>query len=42
MEARHAAYLNTVTEADLPFPGSLEPGLTRDEVLAIAGPFITS
>ena len=42
VEARHAAYLNTVTEADLPFPGSLEPGLTRDEVLAIAGPFITS
>jgi hypothetical protein len=42
VEARHAAYLNTVTEADVPFPGALEPGLTRDEVLAIAGPFIVS
>ncbi len=40
VEARHAAYLNTVTEAEVPFPGALEPGLTRDEVLAIAGPFI--
>lgn len=41
VEARHAAYLNGVTGADVPFPGALEPGLTRDEVLAIAGPFIT-
>jgi hypothetical protein len=42
VEARHAAYLNEITGADVPFPGALEPGLTRDEVLAIAGPFITS
>ena len=40
VEARHAAYLNEVTGADVPFPGALEPGLTRDQVLAIAGPFI--
>ncbi len=42
VEARHAAYLNTVTGADVPFPGALEPGLTRDQVLAIAGPFIVA
>jgi len=42
IEARHAAYLNEITGADVPFPAALEPGLTRDEVLAIAGPFITS
>ena len=41
VEARHAAYLNQITGADVPFPAALEPGLTRDEVLAIAGPFIT-
>ena len=42
VEARHAAYLNVVTGADVPFPSALEPGLTRDEVLAAAGPFIVS
>ena len=39
VEARHAAYLNEVTGADVPFPDALEPGLTRDQVLGIAGPF---
>ena len=42
VEARHAAYLNAVTAADVPFPDALDPGLTRDEVLAIAGPFIVA
>jgi len=42
IEARHAAYLNVITDAEVPFPDALEPGLTRDEVLAIAGPFIVS
>ncbi len=42
VEARHSAYLNEVTGADVPFPGPLEPGLSRDEVLAIAGPFIVA
>jgi hypothetical protein len=40
VEARHAAYLNRVTGNDVPFPGALEPGLTRDQVLAIAAPLI--
>ena len=42
VEARHAAYLNVVTGADVPFPSALEPGLSRDEVLEIAGPFIVA
>jgi len=42
VEARHSSYLNNVTGIDTPFPAPLEPGLTRDEVLAIAGPFIVS
>ena len=42
VEARHAAYLNVVTGADVPFPGALEEGLSVDEVLAIAGPFIVA
>jgi len=42
VEARHSAYLNEITGADVPFPGALEPGLTRDETLAIAGPFIVA
>lgn len=42
IEARHSSYLNDITGVEVPFPASLEPGLTRDEVLAIAGPFITS
>lgn len=40
VEARHASYLNEITGNDVPFPGALEPGLTRDQVLAIAGPLI--
>lgn len=40
VEARHAAYLNFITGA-LPFPAAVETPLTTDEVLAIAGPFIT-
>ena len=42
VEARHAAYLNEITGAAPPFPDALEPGLSREEVLAIAGPFIVS
>jgi hypothetical protein len=42
VEARHAAYLNDITGVEVPFPSALEPGLTKDEVLAIAGPFIVS
>jgi hypothetical protein len=40
VEARHAAYLNVVTGAD-PFPAAFEQPMTKDEVLAAAGPFIT-
>ena len=40
VEARHASYLNLVT-GELPFPSSFETPLTMDEVLEIAGPFIT-
>ena len=40
VEARHSAYLNDITAIQVPFPAALEPGLTKDEVLAIAGPFI--
>jgi len=41
VEARHAAYLNGLTGTS-PFPDAVNPTLTPDEVLAIAGPFITS
>jgi hypothetical protein len=41
VEARHASYLNLLT-GELPFPAAFESPLTRDEVLAIAGPFIVS
>ena len=41
VEARHAAYLNLITEA-VPFPAAFETPLTPAEVLAIAGPFIAS
>ena len=41
VEARHAAYLNVVTGADSPFPDAVDAPMTPDEVLEIAGPFIT-
>ena len=40
VEARHAAYINLIT-GELPFPAAFETTLTQDEVLEIAGPFIT-
>jgi rubrerythrin len=39
IEARHASYLNLVNGQD-PFPAAFETPLNRDEILAIAGPFI--
>jgi rubrerythrin len=39
VEARHASYLNLINGED-PFPDAFETPLSRDEVLAIAGPFI--
>ncbi len=41
VEARHASYLNLLND-EVPFPGSFEEPLSKDEVLEIAGPFITS
>lgn len=41
VEARHAAYLNVVTASDSPFPNAVDAPMTPDEVLEIAGPFIT-
>ncbi len=41
VEARHASYLNLITDAE-PFPASFETPLTPAEVLDIAGPFIVS
>ena len=41
VEARHAAYLNGL-QGESPFPDAVNPTLTPDEVLAIAGPFITA
>ncbi len=41
VEARHASYLNGLNGAS-PFPDAVNPTLTPDEVLAIAGPFIVS
>jgi hypothetical protein len=41
VEARHASYLNLVN-GEVPFPDSFETPLSKDEVLAIAGPFITA
>jgi hypothetical protein len=40
VEARHASYLNVVNGMD-PFPAAFEQPMTKDEVLAAAGPFIT-
>lgn len=39
VEARHASYLNLITGTS-PFPAAFETPKTKDEVLAIAGPFI--
>lgn len=39
VEARHASYLNLINGDD-PFPAAFETPLSRDEILAIAGPFI--
>lgn len=41
VEARHAAYLNLLTQL-LPFPAAFETPLSPDEVLAAAGGFIVS
>lgn len=41
VEARHASYLNLLNGM-IPFPDAFEKPLTQDEVLAIAGPFITA
>jgi hypothetical protein len=41
IEARHASYLNMVTGAD-PFPEGFEQAKSPDEILKIAGQFITS
>jgi hypothetical protein len=41
VEARHAAYLGGLNGAS-PFPEAVNPTLTPDEVLEIAGPFIVS
>lgn len=41
VEARHAAYLNGLNVTS-PFPEAVNPTLTPDEVLEIAGPFIVS
>jgi len=41
VEARHAAYLNDIN-GELPFPGSFDKAMSKDEVLEAAGPFITS
>jgi rubrerythrin len=41
VEARHASYLNLIT-GEIPFPAAYETPATRDEILAIAGPFIVS
>lgn len=40
VEARHAAYLNILTDTS-PFPAAVDAPLTPAEVLDIAGPFIT-
>lgn len=40
VEARHAAYLNLITGVS-PFPEGFEAAKSPDEILEIAGPFIT-
>ena len=39
VEARHASYLNLIN-GDVPFPAAYETPASKDEILAIAGPFI--
>lgn len=39
VEARHASFLNLII-GEIPFPASFETPATREEILAIAGPFI--
>ena len=41
VEARHAAYLNLIS-LTIPFPAAFDMGKTMQEILAAAGPFITS
>ncbi|MGI8988952.1 MAG: ferritin-like domain-containing protein [Bryobacteraceae bacterium] len=41
VEARHAAYLNQLNGAS-PFPNAFDTPMTMAQILAIAGPFITS
>lgn len=41
VEARHASYLNLLT-GEIPFPSAYETPASRDEILAIADPFIVS
>ncbi len=41
VEARHAAYLNLIS-LTIPFPAAFDTGKTMQEILAAAGPFITS
>lgn len=40
VEARHAAYFNLINAAS-PFPDAFDAAKTPDEILSIAGPFIT-
>jgi hypothetical protein len=40
VEARHASYLNLITGAE-PFPEAFEQAKSPDQILEIAGPFIT-
>jgi hypothetical protein len=41
VEARHASYLNLIT-GEIPFPEGFEQAKSKDEILAVAGPFIVS
>jgi hypothetical protein len=41
VEARHASYLNLIT-GEVPFPEGFEQAKSKDEILAVAGPFIVS
>ena len=42
VEARHASYLNYITKTASPFPASFDTPLNMTQILAIAGPLITS
>jgi hypothetical protein len=39
VEARHASYLNLITEA-IPFPASFKTASSKADILKIAGPFM--